>query len=115
MPIRKLLFLALILAGCVARSSAQWTTAPHDSRNQTPPISVPAAKAHADSLVFAQNSVRIPLSKLVPKGNSVCYAIRSYNFESTDPSSGVTKLRDTTTCEPANNAQLTGATGFPAK
>jgi hypothetical protein len=42
-----------------------------------------------------------------------CYAIRDYNFSRVTPGSDATKLSGTSTCEPATQVQLKGATAQP--
>lgn len=52
---------------------------------------------------------------LQPNRKPVCYSIRSYNFEATDPASGVTKLKGATTCELASNSHLKDASHLSPK
>ena len=114
MSIRKFLLSVLILAGCVATSTAQSPQTPHDSRTQTPSLAgIPTA--HANPLLFMHGQKPVQIAALPLKGNSVCYTIRSYNFEPTDPLSGATRLKGTTTCEFSTNTQLKGAAGASSK
>jgi len=114
MPIRKILFFALILAGCIAPSIAQSPQVPRDSRTQIPSVAG-TTTAQPDPLFLLRSPKVRPITLLAAKGNSVCYTIRSYNFEAVDPASGITKLKGITTCEPSNNTQLKGAAGVPTK
>ena len=131
MPIRKIVFLALVLICCVAPSIAQSANgkakevaqavvtdpqAPRDSRTQTPSLSgIGKSAVHSAQLDFAGGSKRVRIATLPPKGDSVCYAIRSYNFEPVDPSTGMMNLKGMSTCELATNAHLKSTSGVLSK
>lgn len=131
MPIPKVVFLAVILICCVAPSIAQSASgkakeiaqavvtdpqAPRDSRTQTPSLSaIGKTSVRADLLVFASGPKPVRIATLSPKSDSICYSIRSYNFESVDPTSGITKLKGTATCELAANAHLKSVSGVLSK
>ena len=127
MLIRKVVFLAVILTSCIVPSIAQSASGKakevaqavvtdpltlRDSRTQTPSLSgIGKTVVRADLLVFGSGQKPIRIATLSPRGDSVCYTIRSYNFEPVDPSSGIMNLEGTSTCESAANAHLKSAFG----
>ena len=117
-----------LLAFCAVSSQAQSPTAvapepapsfsmvPHDSRTETPNLAGIATAATPKGKSFAVIvSKPTQITALPPKGNSTCYSIRSYNFDSIDPTSGVTHFKSLDTCELASNAHLKGASGVLLK
>jgi hypothetical protein len=91
--------LTLALLSCAAAAGAQSTTQPapqpsapvmHDSRNQVPAVS-PSTVVVKPASVIAQN-------------DSVCYALRTYQFTPTERASGATSYKGQSTCVPAHSA-----------
>jgi hypothetical protein len=92
--------LTLALLSCAAAASAQSTAQPtlqtnapqaHDSRTQVPVISPRSVVVVKPAPVVAQN-------------DSVCYAMRTYQFTPTEPASGATSYKGQSTCMPARSA-----------
>jgi hypothetical protein len=123
MLIHKILLSSGVLACCAVPSVAQSTTGiaqmpapsvstvPHDSRTQTPKLDGIAKSAAPTNMIVLQ-PMTFTIAAPPSRRDRTCYSIRSYNFESVDPASGVTKLKGATACELATNAHLKGVSGI---
>ena len=92
-----LLTLALLSCACAAAAQSTTQSAPqtnvpaaHDSRNQVP--------------VISPSTVVVKLPSVVAQNDSVCYALRTYQFTPTEPASGATSYKGQSICMPARSA-----------
>ena len=111
MPSPRLLALALLSFVVAATAAAQSPPQPapqpqpqvqfsapavHDSRTAAPTITPAQVKENAPrALVVAQAAAA---------NNSVCYALRTYEFTPTEPATGATAYKGQSTCLPAHSA-----------
>ena len=117
------IFYALVLAACCVPATAQSASkaptrdylAPHDSRDQTPPVSVVtklklAKQAGAEQQLLGQ--LAREKAKIVAGNSTVCYAIRSYNYGPVNSLTEVPTPTGSSTCTHASDSHLKGAVVF---
>lgn len=107
MPSPRRLALALLPFAIAATAAAQSPAQPkpqvqfsapavHDSRTAAPTLTTAQVKENAQrALVAAQAAAA---------NNSVCYALRTYEFTPTEPATGATAYKGQSTCVPAHSA-----------
>jgi hypothetical protein len=111
MPSPRLVTLALLPFALAATAAAQSPAQPapqpkpqvqfsapavHDSRTAAPTITAAQLAENAQrALIVAQAAAA---------NNSVCYALRTYEFTPTEPATGATAYKGQSTCVPAHSA-----------
>ncbi len=114
----RILFCVLAVAGCgvaAAQAPLREFALPHDPREQVPAVSssgMPSMTfARASNVLAPQAVILSPQQAKLAANRSVCYAIRSYNYEATRSLTEMPKAKDETTCVAAADGKLKGARG----
>jgi hypothetical protein len=92
--------LTVALLSCTAAAAAQSTTQP------TPQVSAPAAQVHdsRNQVPVISPNTMVKLATIPAQNDSVCYALRTYQFTPTEPASGAASYKGQSTCVPARSA-----------